>query len=305
MQLGVVFPQTEIGSDAGGVRAYAEAVAEAGFDHVLAYDHVLGADPGGHPGFTGAYTSASAFHEPLVLYGYLAAVAPRLELVTGILILPQRQTALVAKQAAQVDLLTGGRFRLGVGLGWNAVEYEALGMTFSDRGRRIEEQIEVLRQLWQHPVVSFQGRYHTITEAGINPLPVQRPIPIWMGGFSEPALERIARLADGFFPGSAPLEGGWHDTLARMRAWRQEAGRDPADLGIDARLAAGTGTPDDWRRQAEEWRSLGATHLSVNTMGGGLDGPRAHIDRITRAWEALREYSQRENRGPTNPRPLG
>jgi probable F420-dependent oxidoreductase len=282
-----VFPQTEIGPDAGGVRAYAEAVEELGFAHVLAYDHVLGADPAGHPGFSGPYTAASLFHEPLVLYGFLAAVAPRLELVTGILILPQRQTALVAKQAAEVDLLTGGRFRLGVGLGWNAVEYEALGMTFADRGRRVEEQIELLRRLWQEPVVSFAGRYHTITAAGINPLPVQRPIPIWMGGFSERALKRIARLADGYFPGSAPLEGGWARTLERMREWRQAAGRDPDDLGIEPRIPAGAGTPEEWRRQAEGWRSLGATHLSVNTMGGGLTGPEAHIERLAEARDAL------------------
>jgi probable F420-dependent oxidoreductase len=292
VHLGVVFPQTEIGSDAGAVRAYGEAVADVGFDHVLAYDHVLGADPGGHPGFSGPYTAASVFHEPLVLYGFLAAVAPRLELVTGILILPQRQTALVAKQAAEIDLLTGGRFRLGVGLGWNQVEYEALGMTFADRGRRVEEQIEVLRRLWQDPVVSFKGRYHTITAAGINPLPVQRPIPIWMGGFSEPALKRIARLADGYFPGSTPLDGGWRKTLERMREWRQQAGRDPTDLGIEARIQTAAGSPGDWRRQAAEWQTLGATHLSINTMGGGLIGPQAHIERIAQAKDALTDLQR-------------
>jgi probable F420-dependent oxidoreductase len=287
VRLGVVFPQTEIGADPGGVRAYAEAAAETGFDHVLAYDHVLGADPAGHPGFSGPYSSASLFHEPLVLYGFLAAVAPGLELVTGILILPQRQTALVAKQAAEVDVLTGGRFRLGVGLGWNDVEYEALGMRFTDRGRRIEEQIDVLRRLWQEPVLSYEGRFHRITAAGINPLPVQRPIPIWMGGFSERALQRIARLADGYFPGSTALAGGWGPTLERMREWRQQAGRDPGDLGIEPRIQAGVGSPDEWRQAAAEWRSLGATHLAVNTMGGGLDGPEAHIRRIAEAKDAL------------------
>jgi probable F420-dependent oxidoreductase len=287
VRLGVVFPQTEIGPDAGSVRGYGQAVAELGFDHVLAYDHVLGADPAGHPGFAGPYTSESVFHEPLVLYGFLAAVAPGLELVTGILVLPQRQTALVAKQAAEVDLLTGGRFRLGVGLGWNDVEYEALGMTFTDRGRRVEEQIEVLRRLWQEPVVSFEGRYHTITAAGINPLPVQRPIPVWMGGSSERALERIARIADGYFPDSRAPENGWRRSLERMRRWREEAGRDPTDLGIDARIHAGSGGPADWRRDAEEWLSLGAGHLSLNTMGGGLAGPDAHVARLALAKDAL------------------
>jgi probable F420-dependent oxidoreductase len=287
VRIGVVFPQTEIGADPEGVRAYAEAVVELGFTHLTSYDHVLGADPEAHPGFSGPYTAESMFHEPLVLYGYLAAVAPRLELVTGIVILPQRQTALVAKQAAEVDILTGGRFRLGIGQGWNAVEYEALGMDFGDRGRRLEEQIEVLRRLWQEPVLSFSGRYHTISAAGINPLPVQRPIPIWMGGSSEAALKRIARLADGYFPLSNPIEGGWEAALERMREWRLEAGRDPHDLGIEARIDTASGTPDDWRSSAEEWRALGATHLSVNTMRDGLSGPGPHIRRLGEAREAL------------------
>ncbi len=287
MRVGVVFPQTEIGADPGGVRAYVEAVEGLGFAHLTSYDHVLGADPAGHPGFSGPYTAASTFHEPFVLYGFLAAVAPGLELVTGIIILPQRQTALVAKQAAEVDILTGGRFRLGVGQGWNRVEYEGLGMDWGDRGRRMEEQIELLRRLWQEPVLSFEGRFHTITAAGINPLPVQRPIPIWMGGSSVPALKRIARLADGYFPLSNPLEEGWASTLERMRDWRQEAGRDPGDLGIEARIDTAGGTPEDWHRAAEEWRALGATHLSINTMRGGLDGSDAHIARITEAREAV------------------
>ncbi len=288
MRLGVVFPQTEIGADRAGVRAYAEAVEELGYDHVMIYDHVLGADPAGHPGFSGPYTADSMFHEPLVLFGYLAAITPKLELVTGIIILPQRQTALVAKQAAEVDILTGGRFRFGVGQGWNEVEYEALGMEWKGRAARMEEQIELLRRLWQEPVLSFEGRYHTIAAAGINPLPVQRPIPIWMGGVTEPALERIARLADGFFPLARPLGSGWGETLERMREWRRQAGRDPRDFGIEARIDAATGTPDEWRAAAEEWRELGATHLSVNTMRGGLDGPADHIARVTEAREALK-----------------
>jgi probable F420-dependent oxidoreductase len=286
VRVGVVFPQTEIGADPGGVRAYAEAVEGLGFTHLTSYDHVLGADPGGHHGFSGPYTSASMFHEPFVLYGYLAAVAPKLELATGIIILPQRQTALVAKQAAEIDILTGGRFRLGVGQGWNTVEYEALGMDWDDRSRRMEEQIELLRRLWQEPVLSFEGRFHTITAAGINPLPVQRPIPIWMGGSSVPALKRIARLADGYFPLSNPLDEGWEATLERMREWRREAGR-PDDLGIEARIDTATGPPEDWHLAAEEWRGLGATHLSINTMRGGLAGPDAHIARLAEARDAL------------------
>jgi probable F420-dependent oxidoreductase len=288
MQLGVVFPQTEIGADPGGVRAYAEAVQELGFEHLLTYDHVVGADPAGHPGFSGPYTSESLFHEPFVLFGYLAAIAPKLELVTGIIILPQRQTVLVAKQAAEVDVLTGGRFRLGIGQGWNRVEYEALGKDFGNRASRMEEQIELLRRLWQEPVVDFAGRDDKITAAGLNPLPVQRPIPIWMGGSSEAALKRIARLGDGWFPmNGQALEGDWMLTLERMREWRGAAGRDPDDLGIEARINASTGTADDWRHQAEEWRSLGATHISIDTMRGGLAGAEAHIERLAAARAAL------------------
>jgi probable F420-dependent oxidoreductase len=286
MQLGVVFPQTEIGPDPGAVGGRAQAAGEIGYRHLLAYDHVLGADVSQRPGWTGPYTSEHQFHELFVLFGYLAAIAPGLELVAGVLVLPQRQTALAAKQAAEVDLLTAGRFRLGVGLGWNQVEFEALGEEFGNRGRRSEEQIEVLRRLWTEPVVDFEGRWHRIPAAGINPLPVQRPIPIWIGGTAEAAIRRAARLADGFFP-QRPLEGGWAATIDRLRTWVEEAGRDPATIGIEQRIDISSGTPDDWHAAAEEWRALGATHLSVTTMRGGLAGPDAHIERVRRAFEAL------------------
>ena len=286
MQVGVTFPQTEIGADPGGVRAYAQAVQDIGYRHLLAYDHVLGADPVVHAGWKGVYNTGHLFHEPFVLFGYLAAAAPGLELAPAVIILPQRQTALVAKQAAEVDVLTGGRTRLGVGIGWNAVEYEALGQNFRNRGRRLEEQIDVLRRLLTEPSLTCEGRDHTITGAGINPLPVQRPIPIWIGGSSKQNLQRVARLADGYFP-QRPLPEGWDVTFQRIAEWRREAGRDPATLGIEARINVGTGTPDDWKRAADEWRSRGATHLSVNSMGGGLVGPDAHVERVRQAWPAL------------------
>ncbi|MGO9874036.1 MAG: LLM class F420-dependent oxidoreductase, partial [Acidimicrobiia bacterium] len=203
MKIGVVFPQTEIGADPGAVRAYVRRVEELGFEHLLAYDHVLGADPQVHTPWRGPYDVDTTFHEPFVLFGYIAALTS-LELVTGIIILPQRQTALVAKQAAEVDLLTGGRFRLGVGLGWNAVEYEALGADFSNRGRRVGEQIEVMRSLWTQRSVTHDGTYEHVTAAGLAPLPVQRPIPVWFGAASEPAYRRAGRLADGWFPQVAP-----------------------------------------------------------------------------------------------------
>ena len=271
MKLGAVLPQTEIGADVGGVREFAQGVQELGFDHLLAYDHVLGADRERHPDLTGPYRTEHQFHEILVVFGYIAAVAPELELVTGVVIAPQRQTALLAKQAAEVDLLTNGKLRLGLGIGWNFVEYEALGEDFTNRGRRFEEQIELMRRLWTEPVFDYEGRWHTITAAGINPLPVQRPIPIWIGASAERALRRAAELADGFFP-QRPLDGGWPETLAQMRAWVEEAGRDWSAFGIEQRISVGSGTPDDWRATADEWRELGATHLSLATMGGDLAG---------------------------------
>jgi probable F420-dependent oxidoreductase len=286
LKLGAVFPQTEIGADRGGVRAFAEGVQELGFDHLLAYDHVLGADRASRPGFAGPYDAESMFHEILVLFGFLAAVAPGLELVTGVVIAPQRQTALLAKQAAEIDILTGGKLRLGLGIGWNEVEYEALGMNFHDRGRRFEEQIEVLRLLWTQPIVTFEGRWHRVTAAGINPLPVQQPIPIWIGGSAEPALRRAARLADGYFP-QRPLERGWPATMERMREWLREAGRDPSRFGIEARIDVSKGTPEDWRAAADEWRQLGATQLTLQTMRGGLEAPDGHLERLREAQAAL------------------
>jgi probable F420-dependent oxidoreductase len=181
MRVGAVFPQTELGGDVGAVRAYGQGVEDLGYRHVLAYDHVVGADPAVHTGWDGPYDIDTTFHEPFVMFGYLAAATTALEFVTGVIILPQRQIALVAKQAAEVDLLTQGRFRLGIGIGWNAVEYDALGEDFSTRGARSEEQIELLRRLWTERSVTFDGRFDSFKGAGIAPLPVQRPIPVWIG----------------------------------------------------------------------------------------------------------------------------
>ena len=288
MQYGVVFPQTEIGADPGGVKAYAQAVQQLGYEHLMVYDHVLGADTASRPGWSGPYHAGSMFHEPMVLFGYLAAVAPGLELVPAVIILAQRQTALVAKQAAEVDVLTKGRFRLGVGIGWNEVEYEALGMNFRDRGRRFEEQIELLRRLWTEPVITFEGKYHRVSAAGLNPLPVQRPIPIWIGGSAETAIKRAAQTADGYFP-QRPLDGDWPATMEKVRAWRRDAGCDVATFGIDARVNTGTGTPEDWRKQADHWRALGATHLTVHTMNGGFVGPDAHVERLAQVLPSIRQ----------------
>jgi probable F420-dependent oxidoreductase len=276
MRIGVVFPQTEIGADVDTVRAYAEGVQTMGFTHILAYDHVVGADPVAHAPWDGPYDVHTTFHEPMVLFGYLAAVTS-MELVTGIIILPQRQTVLAAKQAAEVDLLTKGRFRLGVGIGWNEVEYEALGKDFTNRGLRVEEQIALLRRLWTEQSVTIAGAHERITAAGLAPLPVQRPIPIWIGGESRPALERMGRLADGWFPQEAP-----GPDLDRARAVVHEAaraaGRDPASLGMEGRASLGSGGVDGLRAQVQAWRAAGATHVSINTMDAGLGHVSEHLD---------------------------
>ena len=295
MRIGVVFPQIEIGTDPAVIRDYAQAAEELGYDHLLIYDHVVGANKASRPTWAGPYTSAHTFHEPFVVLGYIAGCTKRIELITGVIILPQRQTVLVAKQAAALDVLSGGRLRLGIGVGWNDVEYEALGMDFHNRGARSVEQIKVLRALWTEETLTFEGRWHRITDAGINPLPVQRPIPLWIGGESEIALRRAARIADGWMssrivraPGKQPPgEPTRAHQVERLREHLAAAGRNPAAFGIEGRAAIGDGGPDEWRLQVEQWNNLGATHLSVNTMQAGLADPRAHIDAIRRFHAAV------------------
>ncbi|WP_436534538.1 LLM class F420-dependent oxidoreductase [Actinoplanes sp. HUAS TT8] len=283
-KIGVVFPQNSLGDDPGAIRAYGQAADELGYHHVRVADHVLGADRDAHPGWTRPYDVDTSIHEPFVLFGFLAALTS-LELAASVIILPQRQTALVAKQAAEVDVLTGGRFRLGIGVGWNPVEFEALGLNFADRGRRYDEQITLLRRYWTERSITHRGEFETVTGAGIAPRPVQRPIPLWFGGQSEPAYRRIGRLADGWFPQTTP---GPELDAARGTVERAAtaAGRDPSTIGLEGSLHW-TGTPDGLAESAEAWRRSGATHLAVNTGGAGLKSPDEHIDALTRAAAAL------------------
>lgn len=290
MRIGAVFPQTELGGDVGVVRAYGEGVEELGFTHVLAYDHVVGADPDVYRGWSGPYDVQTTFHEPFVLFGYLAGIAS-LELVTGIIILPQRQTVLVAKQVAEVDLLTGGRFRLGVGIGWNPVEYEALGKDFSNRGARLEEQVRLLRRLWTEPSVTHEGVHERVTGAGLAPLPVQRPIPVWFGAVADRALQRAGRLADGWFP-QVPPGPKLDEARAIVRRAAVEAGRDPDALGMEGRISWGAGDLETLTRHAGKWRDARATHLSVNTMGAGLASVDDHLAALARAADALAPLDQ-------------
>ena len=293
MKTGVVFPQTEIGADPVAVRDYVQAVESLGYAHMMAYDHVLGADTNQHANWEGSYTSESMFHEPFVLFGYLAGVTTTLELVTAVLILSQRQTALVAKQAAEVDLLTGGRLRLGVGVGWNHVEYEALNQDFSNRGRRYAEQISLLREFWTNDVVGFDGKYHKVDHAGVNPLPVQRPIPIWMGAGAranpvptDRVLRRVASLADGWFPQMQPGDDAKF-TVERLQTFLSEVGRESSSMGMEPRINLADGNPEIWQAHANAWQSMGATHVSINTMRAGLNSPQDHIDAIQKFKEVI------------------
>ena len=293
MQIGAVFPQTEIGADPIAVRDYVQAAEQLGYAHIIAYDHVFGADTAYHQPWTGSYTKDSMFHEIFVAFGYMAALTTSVELVSAIVILGQRQTALVAKQAAEVDILSGGRLRLGVGIGWNPVEYEALGEDFTTRGRRAEEQMELLRRLWTEEVVDFHGSYHHVTNAGINPLPVQRPIPLWMGAGSrargpiptDRVLSRVGRCADGWFPQFQSDDPQAETAIAKVRQAAADAGRDPDAIGMEPRVNYSDGDPEYWQARAEAWRGMGASHFSVNTMSANLTTPDAHIN-------AIREFKE-------------
>jgi probable F420-dependent oxidoreductase len=289
MKLGVIFPQTECGTDVAAIAAFVRSVEAMGFDHLFVADHVLGADPKfhSHPSLA-TYSHEAVVHEALTLMAYLAAITSRLTLATGVLILPQRQTALVAKQAAQIDVLSGGRRRLGIGVGWNAVEFEALNETFENRGRRAAEQIAVLRALWTERVVDFCGEFHRIDHAGLNPMPIQRPIPIWFGVGSrdqpvppDAALRRIARLADGWSPNFAPDAQG-RALIDRVHHYAREAGRDPASLPLEGRIRlAGQGT-DGWAKHIDAWKTAGATSVIAEPRGAGLKFPDGHLDVLRR-----------------------
>ena len=279
MKIGVVFPQTEFPPDPTAVRDYAQAVEGMGFSHLLAYDHILGANPNRPGGWQGPYTHTDPFFEPLVLFSYMAAITKTLEFVSGIIILPQRETAVFAKQAAVLDVLCNGRLRLGLGIGWNKVEYVALNQNFHIRGKRIDEQVELLQKLWTEPLVTFSGRWHNIPDAGLNPMPVQQPIPIWFGGHADAVMDRVARFGAGWMPNYRTAESA-KATLAVLDGYLAENGRSRTDIGIEPRLHFKSGTPDLWRQTMAAWRKEGAAHFSINTMGAGLKTPQAHLNAL-------------------------
>lgn len=275
VKIGAVYPQTELRGDPAAVRRIGLAVEAAGLDHLLAYDHVVGAvHADREPPLWGPYDENDPFHDPFVMFGYLAAITDRIELATGVLILPQRQTVLVAKQAADLDLLSGGRLRLGVGVGWNYVEYDALGEDFSTRGRRADEQIGLLRELWRGDVLRFDGEFDSIDRGVVIPSP-GRQIPIWVGGFSRRAFERGVMLGDGFiFAGN---EERVHGALTDVRELAASRGRNLDAFGLDY-VATTPTTPAGAADAARRWRDAGGTHFSAVSMGTGRDSIEAHID---------------------------
>ena len=275
MQLGALLPLGDIGGDPAVVREYAQAAEVIGYDFLEAPDHVLGINAASRPGWD-RNSSEDLFHDPFVLFGYLAGCTSRLGFATGVLILPQRQTALVAKQAACLDVLCGGRFRLGIGVGWNEAEFVGLNEDFHNRGRRSEEQVQLMQALWAEPHVKFEGRWHTIEDAGINPRPQSGAVPVWFGGHHERTLQRVAKWGDGWMPNAYPPDRSALEIFARLRSMTEAAGRDPAQIGIEVWVSMGEGGEREWAEEARFWKAAGATHLCLTTTFN-----RRHHRRIT------------------------
>ncbi|MBV9861197.1 MAG: LLM class F420-dependent oxidoreductase [Alphaproteobacteria bacterium] len=266
MQLGALLPLGDIGGDPAVIREYAQAAETIGYDFLEAADHVLGVNVASRPDWdTSRNTSDDLFHDPFVLFGYLSGCTRKLGFSTGVLILAQRQTVLVAKQAASLDVLCGGRFRLGVGVGWNEVEFTGLNENFRNRGRRSEEQVQVMQALWAQPHVTFNGRWHTIEDAGINPRPASGKVPVWFGGHHERTLERVARYGDGWMPNAYPADASALDVFAQLRRLTEAAGRDPAAIGLEVWVSMGAGAEAEWRRETQFWKEAGVSHLTLTT----------------------------------------
>ena len=285
MQIGAVLPHNEIGTDPGAIKAYAQGLEAMGITHMLIYDHVLGADPDRPGGFQGPYDKDVAFHEPMTTFAFIAAVTEKLEMVTTILILPQRQTVLVAKQAAELAILSNNRFRMGVGTGWNRVEYTGLNVPFERRGARQAEQVEVMRRLWQEDSMDFQGEFHHIDKASILPRPSQ-PIPIWFGGSAPALLKRCAELGDGWMPLMGANDAA-RECLATMKQAREAVGRSWDNFGIQAQAQYAGGTPERWQKHASKWKDLGATHMAIATHNAGPTDADGHLSRVQEYLDAV------------------
>jgi probable F420-dependent oxidoreductase len=286
-QIGAFFPTRDMPADRVAIRDWAQAAEAIGFDFIEVSDHVLGAARSTLPNFVGPYDVDDSFHETFVTLAYIAAVTERIGLASGVLVLPQRQTALVAKQAAQLDIVSGGRLRLGIGVGWNPVEYAALGQDWHVRGRRQAEQIALMNRLWTERTVTFAGDFDRVQHAGINPLPIQRPIPIWFGGGAEPVLRRAAKYGQGWIPLGNPDERV-QSHLARLHGYLRTEGRDPGKFGLEAWIRSSIGAPEQWREAAEHWSAIGASHVTFYTSGQGVGGVAQQIAALQQFRDAVR-----------------
>jgi probable F420-dependent oxidoreductase len=292
MKLGISLPLIDIGGEPATVREFAQAAEALGYDHLGAPDHVLGVNVASRPDWGQRNTSQDLFHDPFVLFGFLSACTKAIGFSTQVMILPQRQTALVAKQAASLDVLSGGRFRFGIGVGWNPVEYVGLNESFKTRGKRQEEQVQVLKALWAEPHVTFKGQWHTIEDAGINPLPPRRRIPLWFGGHEDVTLRRIAKWGDGWIMLAHPSGPVADAEIAKLRGYVKDAGRDPASVGLEVWVSTAEGGPEDWRKQFQAWKAAGVTHVTVNSTYSR--GPHKRIAGRTMAdhMAAMRQYRE-------------
>ena len=278
MEIGAVFPHNEIGTDPQAIKDYAQGVEDLGVTHLLIYDHVLGADRDRPGGFEGPYDKDVAFHEPFTTFAFVAAVTKNLDMITTVMILPQRQTVLVAKQAAELAILSNNRFKLGIGVGWNAVEYTGLNENFKNRGKRQEEQVELMRLLWESEVLEYKGDYHHIDKASINPRP-SKSVPIWFGGGAPQLIERCADLGDGWIPLMGPNEAA-RKTLAAIKEKRKSKGLDWDNFGVQAQAQYAGGDAERWNKHAEKWRNLGASHLAIATHNAEPTNVDGHLGRI-------------------------
>jgi probable F420-dependent oxidoreductase len=286
MQYGAFFPTRDMPADRVAIRDWAQAAEALGFDYIEVSDHVLGADREKIPGFEGPYDVDDSFHETFTTIAYMAAITEKVGFASGVLILPQRQTALVAKQAAQVDVLCGGRLRLGIGVGWNPVEYEALGEDWSKRGRKQEEQVQLLNRYWTERTVTFEGEFDRVAHAGVNPLPIQRPIPVWFGGGVDAVLRRAAKYGQGWIPLGNPGRSSMA-MLEKLKGYLAAEGRDPAGFGVEAWIRHNLGGPADWRNAVDTWRDAGASHATFYTSGQGVGGVDAQIAEMRKFVEAM------------------
>jgi len=291
MKVGAIFPQTECGADIGAIAEFVRAIEAMGFDHLFVADHVLGADPKfhSHPSLAN-YSHESVVHESLTLMAYFAAITQRITLATGILILPQRQTVLVAKQAASLDVLSGGRFRFGIGVGWNEMEFIGLNENFHNRGKRSEEQVQMMKALWANPYITFEGKWHRLQDAGINPLPPRRKIPLWFGGHMDVTLQRIAKWGDGWMMLSEPPGPKAVAEFDKLRRLVEAEGRDPASVGLEVWTSTGTGAEKDWREEISFWKKAGVTHVTLHNTFGGYHHKRMAGRSMSDHVAAMRRY---------------